>query len=98
MAKSSQSLSEHERAERRRQDRERLQRAAQELLSSDGWARWVRTRAMFHNYSASNCALLAWRCHERGIVPTRIAGFHTWLKLGRCARKGVAARPRGGRR
>jgi hypothetical protein len=91
MAKSSQHLSEHERAERRRQDRERPQRAAQELLSSDGWARWVRTRAMFHNYSASNCALLAWQCHERGIVPTRIAGFHTWLKLGRCVRKSEVA-------
>jgi len=60
MAQSSRQLSEHERAERRRQDRERLQRAAQELLSSDGWTRWVHTRGMFHNYSASNCALLAW--------------------------------------
>jgi hypothetical protein len=91
MAKSSRQPSKHERAERRRQDRERLQRAAQELVSSDGWARWVRTRAMFHKYSASNCALLAWQCHERGIVPTRIAGFHTWLKLGRCVRKGEVA-------
>jgi hypothetical protein len=91
MAESSRQLSEHERAERRRQDRERLQHAAQELLSSDGWARWVRTRALFHNYSASNCALLAWQCHDRGIVPTRIAGFHTWLKLGRCVRKGEVA-------
>jgi hypothetical protein len=91
MARSSRQLSEHERAERRRQDRERLQHAAQELLSSDGWARWVRARALFHNYSASNCALLAWQCHERGIVPTRIAGFHTWLKLGRCVRNGEVA-------
>ena len=31
------------------------------------------------------------QCHERGIVPTRIAGFHTWLKLGRCVRKGEVA-------
>jgi hypothetical protein len=91
MAKASRQLSEHERAERRRQDRERLQRAAEELLSSEGWARWVRVRAMFHSYSASNCALLAWQCHERGIVPTRIAGFRTWLRLGRCVRKGEVA-------
>jgi hypothetical protein len=89
--KSSRMLTEEERAERRRQDRERLRHAAEELLSSEGWARWVRTRAMFHNYSAGNCALLAWQCHERGIVPTRIAGFHTWLKLGRCVRKGEVA-------
>jgi hypothetical protein len=91
MAKSSRQLSEHERAERRRQDRERLQRAAEDLLSSEGWARWVRVRAMFHSYSASNCMLLAAQCHERGVVPTRIAGFHTWLKLGRCVRKGEVA-------
>jgi len=89
--KSSHRQTDEERAERRRQDRERLQQVARELLSSDGWARWVKTRAMFHNYSASNCALLAWQCHERGIAPTRIAGFHTWLKLGRCVRKGEVA-------
>jgi hypothetical protein len=35
--------------------------------------------------------LLAAQCHERGIVPSRIAGFHTWLRLGRCVRKGEAA-------
>jgi hypothetical protein len=50
MAKRSQRLSEREREERRRQDRERLQRAAEELLCSEGWARWVRVRAMFHSY------------------------------------------------
>ncbi len=88
---SSKRLSEQVRAERRRQDRERLQRAAEELLSSEGWARWVRVRSMFHGYSASNCALLAWQCHERGVVPTRIAGFRTWLRLGRCVRKGEGA-------
>jgi hypothetical protein len=47
-SKSARRLIEQERAERRRRDRERLQRAAEELLCSDGWARWVRTRAMFH--------------------------------------------------
>ena len=52
MAKSSsRRLTDQERAERRRQDRERLQPAARELLSSDGWARWVKARAMFHSYS-----------------------------------------------
>lgn len=89
--KSSRRLSEQERDERRRQDRERLKHAAEELLSSDGWARWVRVRAMFHSYSASNCMLLAMQCRQRGIVPTRIAGFHTWLRLGRVVRKGEVA-------
>jgi hypothetical protein len=68
-----------------------VRRAAEELLCSEGWARWVRVRAMFHSYSAGNCMLLAFQCHERGIVPQRIAGFRTWLKLGRCVRRGEVA-------
>jgi hypothetical protein len=89
--KSPRRLSEQQRAERRRQDRERLEQAARELLGSEGWARWVKTRAMFRSYSAGNCMLLAAQCHERGIVPSRIAGFRTWLKLGRSVRKGETA-------
>jgi hypothetical protein len=50
MARTTRGLSEPERAERRARDRERLQQAAQELLTSDGWQRWVRARALFHNY------------------------------------------------
>ena len=88
MAKTNRRLSEGERAERRAQDRERLQRAAQELLSSEGWQRWVRARALFHSYSLRNCMLLAQQCHERGIDARRVAGFHAWMKLGRCVRKG----------
>jgi hypothetical protein len=86
--KSRDTFSDQERARRRRADRERLHRAAEELLSSDGWARWVRVRASFRAYSAGNCMLLAQQCHERGIVPQHIAGFRGWLKLGRCVGKG----------
>jgi hypothetical protein len=91
--KPSRRLSDQERVERRRHDRERLQRAAHELLSSDGWARWVRVgvRAMFYPYSAGNCMLIALQCHERGIVPERVAGFRAWLKLGRCVRRNEKA-------
>jgi len=46
---------------------------------------------MFHSYSAGNCMLLALQCHERGIAPQRVAGFRTWLKLGRCVRRGEVA-------
>ena len=34
-----------DREERRAQDRERLKDAAEQLLSSEGWQRWVRVRA-----------------------------------------------------
>ncbi len=88
--KSSRRLSDEERAERRRHDRERLQRTAQDLLSSEGWARWVKTRAMFHAYSAGNCMLLAAQAHALGIALTHVAGFRTWRKLGRAVRKGEA--------
>lgn len=88
MAKTKRRLSDTERAERRARDRERLQQAAQELLTSDGWQRWVRARALFHSYSLRNCLLLAAQCHERGIDAKQVAGFRTWLKLGRCVRRG----------
>jgi len=35
-------LSDEERDQRRRVDRERLQQAAEQLLSSEGWQGWVR--------------------------------------------------------
>jgi hypothetical protein len=57
MAKTKRRLTEAERTERRQRDRERLQRAAQELLTFEGWQRWVRVRAMFHSY----CLVIWWR-------------------------------------
>lgn len=88
---SKRSLTDQERAQRRAQDRERLKQVAQQLLTSEGWARWVRVRAMFHLYSAGNCMLIALQCHDRGIVPDRVAGFRAWLKLGRCVRRNEKA-------
>jgi hypothetical protein len=38
-------LTDAERARRRAQDRERLEQAARQLLTSEGWQRWVRVRA-----------------------------------------------------
>jgi hypothetical protein len=89
--RSSSRLSETERDERRRADRERLKRAAEELLCSEGWRRWVRVRASFRAYSAGNCMLLALQCHQRGIEPQHVAGFRAWLNLGRCVRTGETA-------
>lgn len=52
MGKQRARLSEQERTERRREDRERLERAVSELLSSEGWKRWLRARSVLHGYSA----------------------------------------------
>ena len=81
-------LTEAEREQRRTAERERVKEAAEQLLTSDGWQRWVRARSMFCRYSAHNCMLIALDFHLRGIEPEPVAGFRTWLKLGRCVRKG----------
>ena len=81
-------VSEPEREQRRNAERERVKKAAEQLLTSDGWQRWVRARSMFRRYSAHNTMLLALDFRLRGTEPEPVAGFRVWLKLGRCVRKG----------
>ena len=87
------SLTDAERDERRKADRERIERAARALLSSDGWERWIRVRARngLSRYSIGNQMLIAIECHARGITPTYVAGFRAFLALNRCVRKGEKA-------
>src|SRR5271166_7174337 len=82
-------ISEHTRAERRRADRERIEQAAQQLLSSEGWRRWVRVRATngLARYSFHNQLLIALQRPEA----TYVAGFRAFLALNRCVRKGERA-------
>lgn len=82
-------LSETERAERRQRDRERLKLAAEQLLSSEGWQRWVRVRALagLRRLSLSNQLLVAMACPDA----TFVAGFKAWLRLGYAVRKGERA-------
>ena len=87
--KSSRRLTEQERAERRRQDRERLRLAAEQLLTSEGWKRWVRVRshAGLARLSISNQLLVALARPDA----TFVAGFNTWLRLGYAVRQGERA-------
>jgi len=82
-------LTEGERAERRRTDRERLERAVRELLTSDGWRRWVRVRSTngLARYSFGNQLLIALQRPDA----TYVAGFRAFLALNRCVRKGEKA-------
>ena len=82
-------LSDAEREQRRAEDRRRVQEAAQQLLSSEGWRRWVRVRARngLSRYSLSNQLLIALACPQA----TFVAGFRAWLELGYCVRKGERA-------
>ena len=71
------------------EDRERLKRAAEQLLTSDGWRRWVRVRAQggLARLSLNNQLLVALARPDA----TFVAGFKAWLKLGYCVRKGETA-------
>ncbi len=88
MARPRQQVTEAEREQRRRAQRKELEHALEALLTSDGWKRWLHTRATLHAYSANNTLLIASQAWARGITPTHVAGFRAWLKLGRCVRKG----------
>jgi antirestriction protein ArdC len=80
-------LSEQERAERRRADREFARKAVEQLRSSEGWQRWLSTRRHFHCYSLTNQLLIAMQNPQA----TRVAGFRAWLKLGYCVQRGERA-------
>jgi hypothetical protein len=86
-------LTDSEREQRRQADRDRLERAARELLSSDGWARWIRVRAStsLGRYSIRNQWILSSEGACRGITPTHVAGFRAWLALNRVVTKGQKA-------
>jgi N-terminal domain of anti-restriction factor ArdC len=88
-----QQLTEEERDARRQADRARIEEAAQALLTSEGWRRWVKVRASngLSRYSVGNQLLIAIDCHGRGITPTYVAGFRGFLALNRCVRKGEKA-------
>jgi hypothetical protein len=92
MGKSRQ-LTDQERDERRQKDRDRLENAARELLTSEGWARWVRVRASngLGRYSLRNQWLISAEAARRGITPTYVAGFRAWLALNRVVAKGSKA-------
>jgi hypothetical protein len=83
-------MTDAERDARRAQDRERLRQAAEQLLDSDGWRRWVQVRAAngLSRYSLNNQLLIAL---QTGGAATFVAGFRAWLTLGYAVRKGEKA-------
>jgi hypothetical protein len=88
-----QPLTAEERDARRKADRERIEQAARDLLTSEGWQRWIRVRATngLSRYSVTNLCLISAACYARGITPTYVAGFRAFLDLNRVVRKGEQA-------
>jgi antirestriction protein ArdC len=54
------------------------------VLNSEDWKRYLNASAKFWRYSFRNQMLIALQKPDA----TRIAGYHTWLKLGRHVKKG----------
>ena len=68
----------------RRQLIEKLERGFQQVQSSEEYRSYLRTVSRFHKYSISNTMLIWLQCPDA----THVAGFHTWLSLGRHVLKG----------
>lgn len=54
------------------------------LTTSDDWEAMLATAARFHNYSPNNVLLILMQRPDA----TKVAGYRTWLSLGRHVRKG----------
>jgi N-terminal domain of anti-restriction factor ArdC len=82
-------LSDQEREQRRERGRQQLMQATENLLSSDGWQRWVRVRSRngLSRYSVKNQLIIALSKPEASYV----CGFGAWLQLGYQVRKGEKA-------
>ncbi|MHB8189739.1 MAG: ArdC-like ssDNA-binding domain-containing protein [Ferrimicrobium sp.] len=58
-----------------------------ELSDQSSWRQYLKSQALFHNYSFNNTMLIAKQCPSA----TRVASFNSWRKLGRIVRKGEKA-------
>jgi hypothetical protein len=78
-------LTEAERDARRRADRERIEQAARDLLTREGWQRWIKIRATngLARYSLNNELIINMVGAGRGITPTYVAGFRAFLVVNR---------------
>lgn len=63
---------------------DRLEQGVTELFDSDHYKEYLRVMARFHRYSFNNTLLIAMQCPGA----TRLAGFQSWKKVGRCVKKG----------
>ena len=68
----------------RRELIEKLERGFQQVQDSDEYRRYLNTVSRFHRYSISN-TMLMWVQRPDA---THVAGFRTWISLGRYVRKG----------
>jgi hypothetical protein len=58
--------------------------AVEDLLSEEGWQRWLKLERHFHRYSFMNTVLIALQRPDA----TRVAGYGAWKDLGRQVQRG----------
>ncbi len=63
---------------------DQLRQGIAQLTSTEAWQRWLRVQRRLYRYSAGNAILI----HCQFPEATHVAGFRTWLQLGRHVRKG----------
>ncbi|MGC2295088.1 MAG: ArdC-like ssDNA-binding domain-containing protein [Candidatus Dormiibacterota bacterium] len=66
---------------------DQLARGVLELTSAQSWTRWLRISRRFHKYSFQNQILILRQRPEA----TWVAGYRTWVSLGRQVRQGERA-------
>ena len=66
---------------------DRLTSGIAQLTSSDAWGAWLSVQTRFRRYSFSNTVLIL----VQRPTASRVAGFHTWRRLGRAVRRGEHA-------
>jgi antirestriction protein ArdC len=75
-------------AEERKKEREealqKIEKGLENLLSSQGWKRYLEMLQHFHRYSLSNVILILSQMPNA----TYVAGYRTWKKLNRYVKKG----------
>lgn len=64
-----------------------LEEGIKNIAQSGAWVEYLRAQALFHQYSFANTTLIL----QQRPDATRVAGFHTWKKLGRHVKKGEKA-------
>lgn len=70
--------------ERLKEITDRLEQGVTDLFESDRYKEYLRVMSRFHRYSFNNTLLIAMQCPGA----TRLAGFQSWKKFGRCVKKG----------
>ena len=58
------------------------------MIEQGRWAEFIRFSSKFRTYSPRNVMLIYIQARERNFVPTRVAGYAAWKKLGRSVRRG----------